>query len=52
MPSLASLIIYSLKTFADPLFESITPVVIPIIVVLLGITYFKMVNSNFLKQGL
>ncbi len=47
---LVSLIIYPLKTFADPLFESIMPIVIAIIVVLLGITYFKTVISNFFEN--
>jgi hypothetical protein len=39
LPFLVSLIIYPLKTFANPLFESIMPVVIVIIVVTVGMGY-------------
>ena len=44
--------IYPLKTFADPLFWIYNAVVVAITVVLLGITYFKTVIANFLKEGL
>lgn len=52
IPFLVSLVIYPLKTFAYPLFESIMPVVIAITAVFLGITYFKSVFANYLNEGL
>ncbi len=52
VPFLVSLVIYPIRTFANPFFESIMPVVIAITVVLLAITYFKTVNANFLKEGI
>ena len=42
IPFLVSLVLYPLKIFADPLFESIMPIVIAIIVVTVGMGYILM----------
>jgi hypothetical protein len=46
-----SLLIYPIKEYANPLFESIMPVIITITVVLIAAAYFKSVNENFFKEG-
>ena len=52
-PFLVSVLIYPLKTSANPpFFESIMPVVIAVIVVLLSIKYFTNITANFLKEGI
>ncbi len=52
VPFLVSVLIYPLKTSVNPFFESIMPVVITVIVVLLSIKYFTNINANFLKEGI
>jgi hypothetical protein len=52
IPFLVSLLIYPIKVFANPLFESIMPVIITITVVLLSAAYFKGMNENFFNEGI
>lgn len=51
IPFVVSFIIYPLKDDYRPLFESIMPVVIAIIVVIFSIIYFKKLDENFIKEG-
>ncbi|KAF5086513.1 hypothetical protein [Methanobacterium aggregans] len=48
---LVSFLIYPLKQWANPFFESIMPVVITVTVVALTITYFKQQNKDFLRES-
>lgn len=52
IPFVVSVIIFSLRTDARPLFESIMAVVVTISVVLFAILYFKKVETGFLKEGI
>jgi hypothetical protein len=52
VPFIASLLIYPIKSFANPLFESIMPVIITMAVVIFSVVYFRGVNENFFKEGI
>lgn len=52
IPFIVSLLIYPIKVFANPLFESIMPVIITITVVLLSLAYFKGMRENFFNEGI
>jgi len=51
IPFVVSFIIYPLRDDYRPLFESIMPVAIAIIVVIFSIIYFKKIDANFVKEG-
>jgi hypothetical protein len=52
IPFLVSFLIYPLKQSANPLFESIMPVVITATVVALTLSYFKQQDNKFLSEGI
>ena len=52
IPFLVSVLIFPMKTYANPLFESIMPLVITITVIILGVAYFKRMSENFFKEGI
>ena len=52
IPFIISLLIYPIKTYFNPLFESIIPVVITITAVILAVYYFNGVTAKFLREGL
>lgn len=51
VPFVVSFFIYPLKTAGSPLFESIMPLVITIIVVALTFLYLKSIETSFIKEG-
>lgn len=52
IPFLASLIIFPIRTSMRPLFESIMPLVITVIVIILVYQYLKQVDINLIKEGI
>jgi hypothetical protein len=52
IPFLVSFLIYPMKEYANPLFESIMPVIITITVVLFAVANFKGINENFFNEGI
>jgi hypothetical protein len=52
IPFLVSVLIFPIKTYANPLFESIMPLVITITVIMFGVAYFKGISENFFKEGI
>jgi len=52
VPFAVSFFIYPLKTAGNPLFESIMPLVITIMVVSLAYLYLKNIESGFVREGL
>ncbi|MGF7119468.1 hypothetical protein [Methanobacterium oryzae] len=52
IPFAVSFIIFPLKTTMRPLFESIMPLVLTIIVITLAYYYIKNLDANFVKEGL
>jgi hypothetical protein len=52
VPFITSLLIYPIKLYLNPLFESIMPVIITLTVVIFSVAYFRGVNENFFKEGL
>lgn len=52
IPFVVAFLIFPLRASDRPFFESIMPVVVTIVTVVLGILYFKKVESNFLKEGI
>jgi len=51
IPFLVSFVVFPLKDSNRPLFESIMPVVLTIIVVTFSIIFFKRVDKEFMKEG-
>jgi hypothetical protein len=51
VPFIVSLLIYPIKAYATPLFESIMPVIITLTVVIVSVVYFRGVNENFFREG-
>ena len=51
VPFIVSILIYPIKAYATPLFESIMPVIITLTVVIFSVVYFRGVNKNFFKEG-
>lgn len=51
IPFVVSFFIYSLKTSGNPLFESIMPLILAIIVVLMANLYLKNIQTGFLREG-
>ncbi|WP_292612055.1 hypothetical protein [Methanobacterium sp. BAmetb5] len=49
---MVSFFIYPLKTSGNPLFESIMPLVLTIITVLLACTYLKSIQKEFVKESI
>jgi hypothetical protein len=52
IPFAVSFIVFPLKTSMRPLFESIMPLVLSMVVITLVYYYFKNLNSDFVKEGL
>ncbi len=52
IPFVVSFFIYPLKTSRNPLFESIMPLVLTIITVLLACTYLKSIQKEFVKESI
>lgn len=52
IPFAVSFVVFPLKTSMRPLFESIMPLVLSIVVITLAYYYFKNLNSDFVKEGL
>jgi hypothetical protein len=52
IPFIISFIIYPLKIGGSPLFESIMPIVITIMVVLLTYFYLITIETDFIKEGI
>lgn len=52
IPFIVSFFIYSLKTAGNPLFESIMPVIITLITVVLAGIYLKNVEGDLLREGI
>lgn len=52
VPFIVSFFIYPLKTSGSPLFESIMPLIITIIVVALAYLYLKATEKNFIIEGI
>jgi len=51
VPLVVSFFIYPLKTAGNPLFESIMPLAITIIVVVLASLYLKNLKTDFIRDG-
>jgi hypothetical protein len=51
VPFVVSFFIYPLKTAGNPLFESIMPLTLTIIVVALAYLYLKNIETGFIKEG-
>jgi hypothetical protein len=51
VPFIVSFFIYPLKTAENPLFESIMPIVITLIVILFTYFYLKTIETGFIKEG-
>ena len=51
VPFVVSFLIYPLKTAGNPLFESVMPVIITVITVIMAVIYLKNVEGNLLKGG-
>ncbi|OPX60746.1 MAG: hypothetical protein A4E25_00155 [Methanobacterium sp. PtaB.Bin024] len=51
VPFMVSFFIYPLKTAGNPLFESIMPLTLTIIVVALAYLYLKNIETGFIKEG-
>ncbi|HMK53730.1 MAG TPA: hypothetical protein VK444_03025 [Methanobacteriaceae archaeon] len=51
VPFVVSFFIYPLKSAGNPLFESIMPIVISIIVITLAYLYLKNIKTNFIGEG-
>ncbi len=52
VPFIVAFVIFPLRESSRPLFESIMPVAIATVVVGLGVTYFRVVNRAFVREGL
>ncbi|UCC81460.1 MAG: hypothetical protein JSW46_10595 [Gemmatimonadota bacterium] len=51
IPFVTALLIFPLREFARPLFESIMPVVVTVATVTFALLYFRRVSTNHLKEG-
>jgi len=51
VPFVVSFFIYPLKTAGNPLFESIMPLTLTVIVVALAYLYLKNIETGFIKEG-
>jgi len=51
VPFVVSFFIYPLKTARSPLFESIMPIVISLIVVIMAYLYLKNIKANLIREG-
>ncbi|MBM4240317.1 MAG: hypothetical protein FJ150_01335 [Euryarchaeota archaeon] len=51
VPFVVSFFVYPLKTAGNPLFESIMPLVITVMVVALAYLYLKNIRTDFIKEG-
>ena len=51
IPFAVSFIVFPLRTTMRPLFESIMPLVLSIVVITLAYYYIKNLDSNFVKEG-
>lgn len=51
VPFVVSFFIYPLKTVGNPLFESIMPLVITVMVVVLAYLYLKNIKTDFIREG-
>jgi len=51
VPFVVSFFVYPLKTAGNPLFESIMPLVITVMVVVLAYLYLKNIRTDFIKEG-
>lgn len=52
IPFLVSFVIFPLKDNMRPLFESIMPLILTIVVVTLSYYYLKNINANLVKEGI
>jgi len=52
VPFIVSFFIYPLKTAGNPLFESVMPVIITLITVVMAGIYLKNAEGNLLKEGI
>ncbi len=52
LPFAVAVAIYPIRESSRPLFESIMPVAIAIIVVPLGVVYFRRIRRRFMREGL
>jgi hypothetical protein len=52
IPFLVSFVIFPLRSTMRPLFESIMPLVLTIVVITLAYYYLKNINANYVKEGL
>jgi uncharacterized membrane protein YpjA len=51
LPFAVAFIIFPLRESARPLFESVMPVAISVVTVVLGIRYLRTVNRNLVREG-
>jgi hypothetical protein len=51
VPFIVSFFIYPLKTAGNPLFESIMPLVLTLMAVLMAYFYLKNIKTGFIKEG-
>ena len=51
IPFLVAFVIFPLRTSMRPLFESIMPLTLTIVVVILAYYYLKNIEANFVKEG-
>lgn len=51
LPFLVSVVIFPMKTFNNPLFESIMPVIITLTVVTFSYFYLNDIKGNFAREG-
>lgn len=52
LPFLVAFVIFPLRTSMMPLFESIVPLTLTIVVIILVYYYLKDIGSNFIKEGI
>lgn len=52
IPFVVAFAIFPIRQSARPLFESIMPVTVTLVVVAFGITYFKSVTRGFIREGI
>jgi hypothetical protein len=51
IPFIVSFLIYPLKSAGSPLFESIMPIIITFMVILLSYFYYKKIRTDYIKEG-
>src|SRR3972149_1593667 len=52
LPFIVAFAIFPLRQSARPLFESIMPVTVTLVVVVFGLAYFKRVAGGFTREGI